>query len=453
MDDSNKNLTDLGSRKISSLLAKLAIPATIGITSATLYNIVDTIFIGRGVGTLAIAALGIVFPMWMIVMALAQLIGMGSASVLSRSLGKKDYERAYTVTGNSFLLVLILGIVCTAVVLIFLDPILILFGATENIMPYARDYLFITSFGFIYFPFIVASNNLIRSEGNARAAMSVMIVATGLNIVLDPIFIFALDMGIKGAAYATIISQFIGFVYVVYYFASGKSSLSPRLRHFKLNFSIVKEITKLGFASFIRQASFSLLTIIINNALKVQGGDLSIAIYSVINRIIMFITMPMFGIVGGVQPIIAFNYGAKKFDRVKQSVRLSVVVSTIIGIVFFLAIMIFPSQTIGIFSKDINLVKNGVLPIRTIIILYPLIGFQTIGASFFQSIGRAAPSILLSMSRQVLFLIPLVLILPIFWGITGIWISFPIADLLAVILTAVFLRREFNRISLASGIA
>ncbi len=453
MNGSNRNLIDLGTKKISSLLAKLAIPATIGIISATLYNVVDTIFIGRGVGTLAIAALGIVFPMWMIVMALAQLIGMGSASVLSRCLGKKDYERANTITGNSFLLVFILGIISTTVILSFLDPILILFGATENILPFARDYLFITSFGFIYFPFIVASNNLIRSEGNAKTSMSIMIVATGLNIILDPIFIFALNMGIKGAAYATVISQFIGFMYVIYYFASGKSSLKVRLRHFRLNFPIVKETFSLGFASFIRQASFSILTIIINNSLRALGGDLSIAVFSIINRIVMFITMPMFGIVGGAQPIIAFNYGAKKFDRVRQSVKLSVIVSTIIGVVFFLLIMIFPSGTIGIFSKDKSLVQMGIFPIRMIILLYPFIGFQTIGASFFQSIGKAMPSILLSMSRQVFFLIPLVLILPIFLGITGIWVAFPIADLLAIILTAVFLKKELDRINLVPAVA
>ncbi len=453
MNDSNKNLIDLGSKKISSLLSKLAIPATIGIVSASLYNILDTIFIGRGVGTLAIAALGIVFPMWMIVMSLAQLIGMGSGSVLSRSLGKKDYEKSYTVAGNSFFLVFLIGIISTAVVMIFLDPILILFGATENILPYARDYLFITSIGFIYFPFIVASNNLIRAEGNAKTAMTIMIIATGLNIVLDPIFIFALNMGIKGAAYATIISQFIGFIYVVYYFASGKSSLKIKLKHFKLKLAIVKEIFILGFASFIRQVSFSLVTIIINNVLKVQGGDIAIAVYSIINRIIMFITMPMFGIVGGTQPIIAFNYGAKKFDRVKQSLKLSVIVAMITGVVFFLAIMIFPSGTIGIFTKDTRLVEGGIFPIRMIIMLFPFIGFQHIGAAFFQSIGKASPSILLSMVRQILFLIPLILILPIFMGITGIWIAFPIADLLAIIITAVFLKKELARISLLSGTA
>lgn len=449
MKDINKNnLVDLNDKKMGSLLVKFAIPTTIGIIFVTSYNIIDTIFVGRNVGSLGIAALGIVCPLWQFITALALLIGMGSASIISRSLSGKENEKAQIVMGNSIVLVITLGIVSTALVQTYLDPLLRFLGATENIMPYARDYLIIASFGYIFFLLVTSSIYLIRSEGNVKTAMLVMIIASVLNIILDPIFIITLDLGIKGAAYATIISQFSAFIYVVYYYVVNKSSLYVRLRHFKFNFPIIKEIFNLGFSSFIRVTSFSALTIIINNSLKIYSGELSIALYAITNRIFQFSTMPISGIIAGIQPIIAFNYGAKNFDRVKQSFKLSIVILTIIGALFFLAIMIFPSQIIGIFSKDTDLIQKGIFPIRMIILFLPLIGFQNIGTFFFQSIGKAVPSILLSMSRQILFLIPLILILPIFFNITGIWIAFPVADFLAIIMTAFFIKKELNNINL-----
>jgi len=451
--DNNRNLIDLRNKKIGPLLAKLAIPATVGMVSNSLYNIVDTIFIGRGVGTLAIAGVGIVFPIQIIVMAVAQLIGLGSASIISRSLGKKDYKRASIAAGNSFFAVLILGIIISAITFIFGDAILKLFGATENIIPFAREYLSIVAFGFIIFPLLVTANNLIRAEGEAKIAMFTLLLATGLNIILDPILIFGLGLGIRGAAIATVASQSAGFIFVLVYYLRGKSILSIKIRHMKPDFLILKEILRLGFPSFIRQVSLSFLTIIINNSLKFYSGDLGIAIYSVLNRIIMFISMPFFGIVAGVQPIIGFNYGAKRNKRVKESLKISILTTALIGLFFFIILMAVPGFILRIFSNDHELIRNGIFPLRMLVIFLPIVGFQIIGAAFFQSIGKAMPSIILSMSRQILFLIPLIFILPVFLDTTGIWIAFPIADLLAIIVTAIFLRKEIveiNKLQLAA---
>lgn len=446
MNRVEQNISDLGNKRIGPLLAKIAIPTTIGMIANSLYNVVDTIFIGRGVGTLAIAGVGIVFPIQMIIMAIAQLFGMGAASMLSRSLGKKDYERAANIAGNSFIASLAFGALAAVIVFIFLNPLLRLFGATETILPFARDYLFIVTFGFIYFPFLVSSNNLVRAEGDARNAMVVMLLAFGVNIALDPIFIFVLGWGIKGAAYATIIAQFCGFIYIILYYVLKKSSLSIRFQHFRMRLAILKEMFSLGFASFIRQVSASILVVVVNNSLKVYGGDIAIAVFSVVNRVIMFITMPLFGVVIGSQPMIGFNYGANKMGRVKETLRTSILTTFIIGAVFFIPFMIIPSAIIGLFSTDTALIESGIFPFRMLVLLFPFVGFQIIGAGFFQSIGKAAPSIVLSLTRQVLFLIPLILLLPLVMGINGIWVSFPIADFLSIAVTGIFVAREVKRI-------
>jgi putative MATE family efflux protein len=447
MNRVEQNISDLGNKRIGPLLAKLAIPTTIGMIANSLYNVVDTIFIGRGVGTLAIAGIGIVFPIQMIIMAIAQLFGMGAASMISRSLGKKDYERAANIAGNSFVASLAFGAFSAVLVFIFLNPLLRAFGATENILPFARDYLFVVAFGFIYFPFLVSSNNLVRAEGDARNAMIVMLLATGINTALDPVFIFVLGLGIKGAAYATIIAQFCGFLYIILYYALKRSSLSIRFQHFRIKFVILKEMLSLGFSSFIRQVSMSILIVVVNNSLRVYGGDIAIAVFSVVNRVIMFIIMPLFGVVIGSQPMIGFNYGAKKMERVKETLRTSVLTTFVIGAAFYIPFMIFPASIIGIFSTDTVLIESGIFPFRMIMLLFPFIGFQVIGAGFFQSIGKAMPSIALSLTRQVLFLIPLILLLPLIMGINGIWISFPIADFLSIVVTGILLAREIKKIN------
>ncbi len=441
--------TILGNQKISKLLWNLSLPATIAMFVNALYNIVDTIFIGRGIGYLGIGGLTIAFPVQMVIMAIAQMIGIGAASVVSRSWGAKDHERAYKVTGNAFLSVAFLGFMTCSLGLIFIDPLLKLFGATEVLFPYAKEYLQVILIGSLYFPFVVTCNNLIRAEGNAKVAMISMVVGAILNIILDYIFIFPLGWGIRGAALATIISQFVSLIYVLSYIYGGKSRLPVKLKHISPDFQIIYEIVTVGFPSFARQVAGSIIAIIINNSLGFYGGDLAISVYGVVNRVIMFLFMPLFGIVQGMQPIVGFNYGANKIDRVKETLRLSIIATTVLATISTLFGQLFPEFIVGLFEDDPELLVNGAFALRIVISMVPIIGLQIIGAAFFQSLGKAMPSLLLTLSRQVLFFIPLVLILPRFYGLgtTGIWLSFPIADVLSTVITVLLLKSEMNKIN------
>jgi putative MATE family efflux protein len=436
----------LENEKMIKLLMRLSLPATIAMIVNALYNITDTIFIGRGIGYLGIGGLTIAFPVQMAIMAIAQMIGIGAASIVSRSLGAKDIEKADHVAGNSFLSVGILGILICAFGLTFIDPILRIFGATDILLPYAKEYLQVIFIGSIYFPFAVSTNNLIRAEGNAKAAMVSMLIGTILNIILDYIFIFPLDMGIRGAALATILSQFVSVIFILFYIYGGYSSLKVKLHHLKPDRKIISEIIAIGFPSFARQASGSIIAIILNNSLAFYGGELAISIYGIVNRVTMFLFMPLFGVVQGMQPIAGFNYGAKRFDRVKEVVKLAVIITTIFASIGTLVGELFPSFIIGMFDDDPELIKNGANALRLIISMIPIIGVQIIGAALFQSLGKAIPSLLLTLSRQVLFLIPLVLILPGIFGLGlfGIWISVPIADFFATIITFFLLKKEMK---------
>ncbi|PAB60279.1 MATE family efflux transporter [Anaeromicrobium sediminis] len=437
----------LENEKISKVLMKLSLPATVGMIVNALYNIVDTIFIGRGVGTIAIGALAIAFPIQMIIMAIAQTVGVGGASALSRSLGAKDIERADKVAGNSFISVFIVSIITVVFSFIFMEPILRLFGATENILPYAMEYLKVILLGSLYFPFVVCANNLIRAEGNAKASMIIMVIGTGLNIILDPLFIFVFNMGIAGAAWATIISQFASLVYVGIYMYGGKSALKIRIRHLKLEGSIVKEIFTVGFSSFTRQAAGSVVAIVVNNSLKFYGGDMAISIYGTVNKVIMFLFMPLFGVVQGMQPIVGYNYGAKKVSRVKETVKLSIIVTTILATTSVLIGELFPNLIMKVFTKDKAFIESSASVLRIIIAGIPVIGVQVVGSTLFQSIGKAVPALILSLLRQVLFLIPLVLILPRIGnlGLIGIWMAYPIADILSTAVTGFLLKNEMKK--------
>ena len=434
----------LENEKMTKLLINLSLPATVGMIVNALYNIVDTIFIGRGIGYLAIGGLTVAFPVQMFIMAIAQMIGIGAASVISRNLGAKDIEKADHVAGNSFLAVGVLGILICVFGLAFINPMLRVFGATDILMPYAKEYLQVILIGSIYFPFAVAANNLIRAEGNAKVAMFSMLIGTILNIILDYIFIFPLNMGIRGAALATIISQLVTVIYILLYLYGGKSTIKVRLHHLKPNWKIIYEILAIGFPSFARQVAGSLTAIILNNSLTFYGGELGLAVYGVVNRVIMFLFMPLFGIVQGMQPIAGYNYGAKRIDRVKEVLKLSLIATTVFATVSTLFGELFPGHIIGLFDKNPELIKNGVFALRIVIAMVPIIGVQIIGAALFQSIGKALPSLFLTLSRQVLFFIPLVIILPRIYGlgILGIWLTFPIADILSTIYTVMLLKKE-----------
>lgn len=442
----NERSIQLGNEKISKLLFNLSLPATIGMIVNALYNIIDTIFIGRGVGTLAIGGLTIAFPIQMLIMAFAQMVGIGSASAISRNLGAGNVEKADHVAGNSFVAILILSSMLATLGLLFTEPLLRLFGASDTILPYAKDYITIILMGSVFFSFTVSSNNLVRAEGNAKVSMISMLIGTGLNIILDPIFIFTFDMGIRGAAYATILSQFCSFIFLTIYLFSGKSTIKVRWHHLKPDFSILKEIFSVGLASFARQVASSAVAIVVNNSLVFYGGDLAISVFGIINRVTMFLFMPMFGVVQGVQPIAGFNYGANKYERVREVVKLGVIVTVIYASISVLIAQLFPSAIFSIFTTDADLIAKGTPALRLVLLMLPIVGIQIVGGSLFQSLGKAIPALVVSMLRQTLILIPLLLTLPKIGGLglTGIWISFPLADFLSTATTGFLVMRELK---------
>lgn len=440
----------LGTENVKSLLFKLSMPAMIGMIVQALYNFVDTIFVGRGAGYLAIGGIAIAFPVQMVIMAFGQMFGIGGASIVSRALGAKDYDKAEKTVGNVLTSSIIAAVIMTILGLVFLEPILKLFGATENLLPYSKEYLSVILLGSISFIVGMAGNNLIRAEGNAVVSMVTMLISAGLNIILDPIFIFVFDMGIKGAAIATVISQTVSTIYILFHFLGGKSAVKLHLNNLILNAKIMKEIITVGISAFVRQVASSIMTIVLNNAIKMCGGgnvDIAISAYGIINRLMMFVLMPMFGIVQGMLPIVGFNYGAGKFKRVKKTLKYSITTVTIMSIVGFLILMIFPKQLIGIFdsSKNPELLNIGVTATRMVVLAMPVIGFQVIASSLFQALGMAMKSFVLSSSRQILILIPLILILSKAFGLIGIWAAFPVADILSAILTAIFFTRQIKR--------
>lgn len=436
----------LGTESIGKLLVKLSVPAMIGMIVNALYNLVDAIFIGRGVGPLAIGALAISFPVLLLIAAVAMMLGVGAASVVSRNLGSGNRERAYTAAGNTLIISIIFGTIILVLGQIFIEPILKVLGATDSLMEYAREYLSVLLFGSVFITFAMASNNLVRAEGRATVAMISMVIGTGMNIILDPIFIFVLGMGIRGAATATVISMFLSFLFLLLFFLGKKSSLELRLIHLKPNFSVLGEIVKLGLPIFARQFGASFLVVIINNSLKLYGSDIYISAFGMVHRLLTFTIMPLFGLAQGFQPIVGYNFGANQIPRVKHTLKLALLVSTLLATASFLVMMIFPRILLSIFTTDSELLDIGVSAIRLVILVLPLLGLQIIGSTYFQAVGKALPSLVLGMSRQIILLLPLTLLLPLIFGVTGVWAAFPVADFLATVLTVIWLISELRKL-------
>ncbi|MGI6575243.1 MAG: MATE family efflux transporter [bacterium] len=446
-----RNNNKLGEEKVGKLLLNLSLPATMAMMGSAIYNFADTVFIGKWVGDTAIGGLAITFPIQTLISAFSHLIGIGAASALSRYLGQGNQEKVNRIGGNSFLLLILLGLLIAVFGTIFVESIVLLFGATETILPYAKDYITIIFLGNVFFSLALSGNDLIRAEGNARIAMYSMFIGASMNIILDPIFIYFLNMGVKGAAIATIIAQSISFIYVVAYFYSGKSSLQIRLCHLRPDLPLIKEMVAVGAAPFIRHVADSLVGVVINNSLVLYGGDLALSTYGIINRLLMFKAMPLFGVIQGMQPIIGFNCGAGKYQRVKEAISLSLIVNTVIGTVGFALAMLFPQQIIGFFTSDQTLLDMGQKALKITISMVPVIGVHVVGTGLFQALGRAKISFGLALLRKTFLLIPLVLILPKIadLGLMGVWAAFPISDLLATVITFQFIRREntrFNRL-------
>jgi putative MATE family efflux protein len=428
--------SQLGSERIGRLLVRMSAPAMVGLIVQAFYNLTDTIFVGRGVGSLAIAGIAISFPVQILVMAIAQTFGIGGASIVSRNLGAGEPEPARRTLGNLFSIIVLASAVIAVFGSLYLDPLLRLFGATDTILPYGQDYLRIILLGTPFFMFAMATNAVVRGEGNARVAMGTMIIAGLLNIVLDPLFIYGFDMGVRGAALATVLAQATTVVYLVHYFVAGRSSLRTRLSDLRLDAGIVWESFAIGIGSGLRAAAGSFTTIILNNALAVYGGDTAIAAFGVINRIIMFLFLPMFGVVQGMMPIVGFNYGARRLDRARQAIRLSTVVTTVMSFGTTAILIGFPGLLMRIFTNDEALITMAIPAIRVVVIAFPTVGFQVIAAGMYQALGRPLPAMILALLRQVILLTPLILVLPRFLNLSGVWTSFPIADGLAAIVTA-----------------
>ncbi|MDD5062191.1 MAG: MATE family efflux transporter [Candidatus Marinimicrobia bacterium] len=418
----------LADNRIGHLLFKLSMPATIGMLVQALYNVVDTIFVGQGVGTVAIASLTIVFPIQMIVMAVSLMIGMGAASIISRALGAGELDRANNTLGNVILIVVGLGISVAVLANLFINPILVIFGASPTILPYARDYARIILSASILFSFAMSTNSVIRAEGRATIAMTTMLISAILNLILDPIFIFTFRLGIKGAAWATVISQATTVVYLIIYFFTGKSTLKITKSSFRLNTKLIYEMMAVGSSAFVRQVSGSFIAVIVNHTLKAYGGDISIAVYGIVNRTLSFVMMPLLGISHGVQPIVGYNYGARQFKKARRALRLGVRWTTMISLTGFLILILFPDKAVGLFTNDQDLMVIGIGAIRIVNLILPTLGFQIIGSTLFQSLGMAKKALFLTLARQIL-VIPLILILPVFWQLNGIWWAHPIADL------------------------
>lgn len=434
----------LGKGPILPLLLDFSIPAIVGMLVQALYNVVDRIFVGNGVGALGLAGLTVVFPVMLVQMAFSMLIGLGATALISIRLGEDRQKDAEQIMSNAFGMLVLTSVVLTAAGLLFLDPLIRLLGASDAVLPYARDYLSIILYGGIFQAIGFGLNHMIRAQGDPKTAMATMLIGAITNTVLDPIFIFIFGWGIKGAAFATVISQFISAVWVVSFFLKGKGELHLDLvRAYKIKWPVVVQIMSIGFAPFAMQLAASLLNLILNQSLAFYGGDLAMSAMGIVFSINTLFMMPIFGINQGSQPIIGFNYGAKQFERVKETLFYAIMGATIIVTLGFLATRFIPLQLVSLFGKhDPELMDLGVRTMKIVMMMFPIIGFQVVGANYFQAVGKPKKAAFLSLSRQVLILIPLLLILPRFWGLTGVFLVFPISDVASTIITTILLRRE-----------
>ncbi len=448
MDRKDRSVLD--DERIGRLMLKLTIPAFMGMFVMTLYNVIDTIFIGHYVGYLGIAGLSIVFPIQMLAMGMGMLTGMGGASVISRLIGAQNVARAEKALGNALSLNIILSAVIMVIGLSNADFWLRLVGSSDTILPYARDYMTFILVGMVFQTFSMANNGLITSEGNAKVAMMGMVIGAGSNIVLDAIFIIPLGMGIKGAAIATTIAHLISAIYFLGYWLRGKGYLRLHLRDFILELEIIKDIMVIGVSALARTLAGSISAIFVNRALVEYGGDYAISAFGILNRIMMIATMPGMVVGHGLQPILGYNFGAKRYDLALKGIIIAMTVSTSWCIIAFFILYFVPSPFIRIFSSDPDLIGTASQAAKHIFLVMYLMGLVFTGSMVFVAIGKATEAFITSITQRALFLVPLVFILPPLWDIDGIWLSFPISDGLSFILTLALLVpvwRQFRKLS------
>lgn len=442
----NKGQQILGTEPIGKLLIKYSVPAIIGMMVNALYNVVDRMFIGNipGVGPMAITGLGVTMPIMTIILAFGMLVGIGATTNISIKLGQGKREEAEHIVGNSITLALIIGIILTVVGTIFSDSILKVFGASESTLIYAKSYMSIILLGTIFSISAMVFNNIIRGDGNPKLSAIIMAAGCATNIVLDAVLIFGFNMGIQGAALATIASQGLTAIWGFSYYLKGKSNLKFKKSSLKLDMNIVKMIFAIGSAPFAMQLATSLVQVISNNALRTYGSDLAIGAMATISSIVMIFLMPSFGLVQGMQPIVGFNYGAKNYNRAIKTFKLSLLSSSVFFIVGALLIQFVPQVLVGMFNRDPQLMDITVNGLRKYSFALPIIGISIVGTNYIQSSGKAKVAMVLSLLRQVIILIPMILILPKFLGLNGVWFAQPTADIIASAITAIVLIKEIR---------
>ena len=446
--DYKQSTLEMGTKPVGKLLMQYALPAIIAMTAASLYNMVDSIFIGQGVGALAISGLAITFPFMNLSAAFGAAVGVGASTYLSVKLGQKDYKTAETILGNSVTLNIIIGVAFSVVCLLFLDPILRFFGASDQTITYARDYMVIILVGNVFSHMYFGMNAVLRAAGKPRHAMFATIFTVVLNTVLDPIFIWPLNLGIQGAAYATILAQMIVLVWQFRIFCDRRELLHLKRGIYQLRGYIVKNIIAIGISPFSMNVCACLVVIFINNQLVSYGGDMAVGAYGIANRIAFIFVMFVMGVNQGMQPIAGYNYGAQQIDRLMSVLRYAIVVATLIMLSGWIVAEFLPYYSVRLFTKDVTLIGLSASGLRILMAAMPFVGSQMVITNFFQSIGKVKISIFLSLSRQLLYLLPLLYVFPLFLGLNGVWYAMPVSDMLSFVVTVwilVVYIRKFKR--------
>ncbi len=439
-----KGATALSTEPIGKLLRQYAVPAIVAMTASSLYNMVDSIFIGQGVGPLAISGLAVTFPLMNISTAFGAFVGVGCATLLSVKLGQKDYNTAFKVLGNCLTMNLIVGVILMIVALIYLDPILYFFGASDATIAYSRDYMEIILVGNVITHLYFGLNAMLRSSGHPKLAMYATIATVVVNTILDPIFIYGFGWGIRGAAFATILSQLLSLIWQLKVFSDKRELIHFRRGSFRLNKRIVKDAMSIGTSPFAMNMASCFVVLLINQGLLRHGGDLAIGAYGIVNRLVFVMVMIVMGFNQAMQPIAGYNYGASRMDRVLQVLKLTVGAATVVTTAGFAVFVLFSETVVSLFTTDAELIALSSKGLRIVCAVFPVVGMQMVVSNYFQSIGKPVKAIILSLSRQVLMLIPLLIVMPQFFGVEGVWWSMPVSDALSTVLAAVLITREIK---------
>jgi putative MATE family efflux protein len=435
----------LGTANIGKLLAQYALPAIMAMLATSFYNVTDSIFIGHGVGVAGLSGLSITFPIMNLGVAFGQLIGVGAGAMLSIRLGQKDYEAANYILGNVIVLNTIIGILFSVVLSLFLNPIIIFLGASQQTLPYAHDFMVIILIGNVITHTYMGLNSLLRSQEHPKKAMIATFATILINLALNPLFIFKLGWGIRGSAFATVISQTLALAWQIKFFSNKTNFIHFQKKFFALNRNIVKGIFSIGLSPFLLNAATCIIIILINKNLSIYGGDTAVGAYGIVNRVLFIFVMIVLGLTQGMQPISGYNYGAGLYKRVNEVLKKTIFIAVSVMTLGSLIAEIFPHTIVSLFTTDKELIKVSAIGMRYVLMTYCLIGYQMVSIVFFQSIGKANLSILLSVTRQFIFLIPLLFILPKYFGVIGVWITMPISDLAAFIATVILMNYEHKR--------